>query len=160
MKLSEAQELLVAAEVRLGDGHMGEFHVFECCGRKLHVYITSRLRKRARKAGMWGGKPMLGALKNAMYGFDPERPRSRGGADGIFLVDKKHRPRNSMMTKLFDDFLEKPDGAAEEIAAELEVDVETLLAVRLVSHDLRLLGVLARGDDEDRLVLVDLDRKT
>ena len=160
MKLSEAQELLVAAELRLGDGHMGEFHVFECYDRKLCVYITSRLRKRARKAGMWGANPMLAALKNAMYGFDPARPRSRGGADGIFLVDKKHRPRNSMMTKLFDGFLEKPDGAAEEIAAELEVDVETLLPVRLVSRDLRLLGVLARGDDEDRLVLVDLDRKT
>lgn len=100
---------------------------------------------------------MLGALKNAMYGFDPARPRSRGGADGIFLVDRKHRPRNPMMTKLFDDLLDKPDGAAGEIAAELEVDVETLLPVRLASHGLRLLGLLARGDDEDRLVLVDFD---
>ncbi|NOT30024.1 MAG: hypothetical protein HOP15_06195 [Planctomycetes bacterium] len=34
------------------------------------------------------------------------------------------------------------------------------LAVRLVSHHLCLLGVFARGEHEDRLVLVDLDATT
>jgi hypothetical protein len=35
--------------------------------------------------------------------------------------------------------------------------VDALLAVRLVSHHLRLLGVLWRGADKDTLVLVDYD---
>jgi hypothetical protein len=35
--------------------------------------------------------------------------------------------------------------------------VKELQAVRLVSHHLRLLGVLARGEAEDWLVLVDPD---
>ncbi len=158
MKLAEAKERLSAATAELDKGHLAEFHVFVVAGRPLHVLLTGHLRKCARKERIWGSKEMLATLKNAMYGFDPDRPRSRGGADGIFLIDRKHRPPNAMMKKLFDRFLDKPGSGVAEIAEELGVEVESLLPVRLVSHDLRLLGVLSRGETEDTLVLVDCDR--
>jgi hypothetical protein len=63
-----------------------------------------------------------------------------------------------MMTKLFDKFLDKPGSGIQTIAAALDTPVSALLPVRLVSHHLRLLGVLARKESEDRLVLVDCDR--
>jgi hypothetical protein len=141
----------------MGDEPVGLFHEFDCCGRVLRVHITSRLRRIARKAGVWGSKAMLGALKNAMYGFDPARPRSRGGADGIFLVDRKHRPRNAMMKKLFDGFLDLSEDAGEKLAAEIGVEGADPLPVRLVSHDMRLLGLLFKGETGDDLVLVDFD---
>ncbi len=64
-----------------------------------------------------------------------------------------------MMRKLFDRYLDKPGSGAGEIAGALGVPLAELLPVRLVSHHLRLLGVLARKDDADWLVLVDCDRE-
>src|SRR5436309_13927433 len=101
---------------------------------------------------------MFATLKNAAYGFDDRQARSVGGRDGIFLLDRSFRPANEMMRKLFDRFLDRPDSGAEVIAAALEVPLADLLPVRLVSHHLRLLGVLARKEDGDWLVLVDCDR--
>ena len=67
-----------------------------------------------------------------------------------------------MMRKIFDAYLDRPESSgASDVAADLGVGLEELLAVRLVSHQLRLLGVLHRAmssESEDRLVLVDLDR--
>ena len=101
---------------------------------------------------------MLATLKNAAYGFDELQARSVGGRDGIFVMDRKFRPPNEMMTKLFDRFLDKPSSGAEELATAVGVPLADLLPVRLVSHHMRLLGVLARKDDADWLVLVDCDR--
>ena len=102
---------------------------------------------------------MLGTLKNAAYGFDESRARSVSGRDGIYIVDRDFDPPNEMMRKLFDRYLDKPGSGAEEVAASLDVPVADLLPVRLVSHHLRLLGVLARKADADCLVLVDCDRE-
>jgi hypothetical protein len=101
---------------------------------------------------------MLAALKNAAYGFDERQARSVGGRDGIFLLDRTFRPANEMMRKLFDRFLDNPGSGAEELAGALGTPLAELLPVRLVSHHLRLLGVLARREDADWLVLVDCDR--
>jgi len=43
---------------------------------------------------------MLKALKNAAYGFDEKQARSRGGADGIFLLDRHFTPKNEMILPL------------------------------------------------------------
>lgn len=60
-----------------------------------------------------------------------------------------------MMRKIFGQFFDKPDSAAGQIAESLGVPVSDLLSVRVVSHHLRLLGILARKTDADWLVLVD-----
>lgn len=101
---------------------------------------------------------MLATLRNAAHGFDESRARSLGGRDGIFVMDRSYRPVNEMMAKLFDRFLDKPGSGADELAAALDVPLGELLPVRLVSHHMRLLGVLARREDADWLVLVDCDR--
>ena len=63
-----------------------------------------------------------------------------------------------MMTKVFDRFLDSPKSGAEDLAVALNVPRESLLPVRLVSHHMRLLGVLVRHEADDWLVLVDCDR--
>jgi hypothetical protein len=158
MDLAEVKERLLAIEDTLADAPFVEFHTFERQGRSLHLALTERLRKAARKEGIWRAREMLTTLKNAAYGFDEEQARSASGRDGIFIVDRTFRPANAMMHKLFDRFLDKPGSGAEEIATAVGVPVNELLPVRLVSHHLRLLGVLARKDGADWLVLVDCDR--
>jgi hypothetical protein len=158
MDLDEAKARLKTIEPTLAGAPFVEFHAFERGGRTLHVALTEHLRKACRKEGVWRSREMFSSLKNAAYGFQEDQARSSGGRDGVFLLDRTFRPANEMMRKLFDRFLDKPDSGAEEIAAALDTPLAELLPVRLVSHHLRLLGVLARGESEDWLVLVDCDR--
>ena len=158
MEIAEAKQRLKAVEAGLAGKPFVEFHAFEREGRSLHVAVTARLRKAARKEGVWRSRELFATLKNAAYGYDERQARSGGGRDGIFLLDRTFRPANAMMHKLFDRYLDKADSGAEELAAALEVPLAELLPVRLVSHHLRLLGVLARREHADWLVLVDCDR--
>jgi hypothetical protein len=158
VELAEAKTRLKAIEGGLATAPFVEFHAFERDGRTLHVAITARLRKAARKEGVWRSREMVATLKNAAYGYDERQARSVGGRDGIFLMDRTFRPANEMMHKLFDRFLDNPGGGADELAAALGVPLADLLPVRLVSHQMRLLGVLARGEAEDWLVVIDCDR--
>ncbi len=158
MELSEAKARLKAIEGELLGAVLAPFHTFAPAGRMLRVCVTERLRKYARKEGVWRSREMLATLKNATYGFDPTRTRSVSGRDGIFLLDRTFRPANEMMRKVFDRFLDAPASGAAEVAAALGTPLSELLPVRLVSHHLRLLGVLAQKDDTDWLVLVDCDR--
>lgn len=158
MKLAEAKARLREIESSLAAALFVDFHTFESDGHSLRVALTERLRKSARKEGLWCSREMLTALKNAAHGFDEKRARSIGGRDGIFLLDRTFRPANEMMRKLFDQFLDKEGSSAPAIAVALGVPLADLLPVRLVSHHVRLLGVLAQGETADRLVLVDCDR--
>jgi hypothetical protein len=158
MELAEAKDRLKAIEDTLADAPFVEFHAFEREGRTLRVCLTERLRKRARKEGIWRSREMLATLKNAAYGFDEQKARSVGGRDGIFVMDRTFRPANAMMSKLFDRYLDKLGSGAEELAAAVGASLAELLPVRLVSHHMRLLGVLSRKADADWLVLVDCDR--
>lgn len=148
---------LSEAEKELSEKVFVSIGVFKRDERPLTLAITERLRHKCKKGRVWKSKEMLTALKNAQYGFVDERARSRGGADGIFLLDRGFRPENEMMRKIFTGFLDRPGSGVADIAAELGVSLEKLLPVRLVSHHLRLLGVLARKPAEDWLVLVDYD---
>jgi hypothetical protein len=157
MDLDEARRLLTTIENDLVHHPFVELATFETNGRLLRLAVTERLRKVAKKGRVWKTPPFLTALKNAAHGFDERRARSVGGADGIYLVDRGFRPKNEMMRKLFDRYLDRPDSGAADLADALGTDVGALTAVRLVSHHLRLLGVLARRPTEDVLVLVDYD---
>ena len=158
MEIAEAKQRLRAIETNLDSKPFVEFHAFQRDGRTLHLAVTARLRKAARKEGVWRSRELLATLKNGAYGFDERQARSAGGRDGVFLLDRTHRPANAMMHKLFDRYLDHPGSGAEELAAALGVPLAELLPVRLVSHHLRLLGVFARGETADWLVLVDCDR--
>jgi len=150
-RLKEMEPALVAAP------HV-RFHTFSRDDRPLHVHLTERLRKAMTKGGLWRSREMLATLKNAAYGFDEQRARSLSGRDGLFLLDRTFRPPNAMMAKMFDRYLDHAGSGAADLAASLGVPLSELAAVRLVSHHMRLLGVLARKRDEDWLVLVDCDR--
>ncbi len=125
--------------------------------RALRVGVTTRLVRAARRARLWRSPAFLTAFKNAAYGFDEERAMSAGGSDGIFLLTREFRPANAMQKKIFNRFLDQRESEAEAIASRLKVSVSELRAVRVVSHHVRLLGVLVQHEREDTIVLVDID---
>ena len=88
MELEEAKERVKAIEDALSDQPFVEFHAFVREGRPLHVALAERLRKAARRDGVWRSREMLATLKNAAYGFDERKARSPGGRDGIFVMDR------------------------------------------------------------------------
>lgn len=153
MDLGELKQRLEGLE----DAEMAELVTFPTPFGAVTVWITARLRKACRKGKVWKSPGMLTALKNAAYGLDPTRQRSRGGADGIFLLDRAFRPENEMMRRVFDRFLDKPDPLVATIAKTFGVAPGALSPVRVVSHHLRLLGVLTRQPAAAQLVLVDYD---
>jgi len=157
MDLAEVKAKLAELDAAITDTAVVSFAAFDARGRRLCLYLTGRLKRQCRKGKVWGAPGMLSTLKNAAYGFDTESARSRGGSDGIFRIDRRFRPRNSMMAKLFDRFLDKPDPFVTIIERELGTSSDVWVPVRLVSHHMRLLGVLDRQGDTDRLVLVDYD---
>lgn len=157
MNLDALKARLAAIEADLATAAFVVVHTFERDGRRLRVCVTERLRRAARRGRVWKGPAFLTALKNAAYGLDEAKARSLGGADGVFLLDRTFTPKNEMMRKLFDRYLDRPGSGAEALAGALGVSPRELLPVRVVSHHMRLLGVLQRGEDEDSMVLVDYD---
>src|SRR5262249_51303195 len=129
MELAQAKERLKAIEDALDTMPWVVFHTFEREGQPLHLALTARLQKHARKEGVWRSPEMFATLKNAAYGFDEQLARSVGGRDGIFLLDRDFGPANPMMRKLFDRYLDKPGSGAEGLAASLEVPLAELLPV-------------------------------
>ena len=157
MNLTEAKNKLREIETELSGQHIVEFECFQTPFGDLTVSVTDRLQRICRKGKVWKSNPMLTALKNATYGYNPDSTRSRGGADGIFLLDRGHHPTNSMMVKIFAKFLDKPDPLVRTILTNYNLDTRDLLPVRLVSHHMRLLGVLFEKNSMKHLILVDFD---
>ena len=157
MNLEEAKAAVERVEADLPAHPLVVAHTFVRDDRKLHLALTERLRKRCRKGRVWKSRAFLTAFKNAEYGFNPDSAHSPGGADGIFLLTRDHTPPNAMMKKLFTQFLDRQGSGAEELAKALSTKLDALIPVRLVSHHMRLLGLLRRGETEDTLVLVDYD---
>jgi hypothetical protein len=157
MNLDEAKQKVAAIEPQLQGAPFVRLHTFERNGRPLNLALTDHLYRACRKGKLWQSKAFLTAIKNAEYGFDPDLARSRSGRDGIFLLDRTYMPKNAMMTKLFDHYLDRPERGADQLATALGTTVEQLQAARLVSHHLRLLGVLWQQTQADWLILVDYD---
>ncbi len=157
MNLEEAKNAIESVERNLDKAVFVEAASFERDDRKLKVAITERLKRACKRGKVWKSKAFLTAFKNAEYGYDEKVARSVGGKDGIFLLTREYRPANVMMKKIFDRFLDHSDGSANKIAKAMGVERKSLMPVRLVSHHLRLLGVLAIQKNNDLLVLVDYD---
>lgn len=157
MDFAEVKQKLEAAEVVLVGQPTAVFAEFHTPHGELRVVLTDRLRRKCRKGRVWKSPAMLSALKNAAYGYDLNAPRSRGGADGIFLVDRDFRPVNSMVKKLFDQFIDKPDPLVPVLADVLRWPKESWIPVRLVSHHMRLLGIISALHGITQLTLIDYD---
>ena len=157
MTLEEAKTLLENVEQLLPEEPFVVAHTFERNEKKLNLCITERLWRIAKRGRVWKSKSFLTAIKNAEYGFDESKARSRGGSDGVFLIDRDFTPPNEMMRKIFDQYLDKETEEIEKIAEKLNAHYESFRAVRLVSHHLRLLGLLYQEDETDWLILVDYD---
>lgn len=157
MDLAALKARLTDIEGALEHSPLVELCTFETPGGKLVLVVSDRLRRVCKKGKVWKSNRMLTALKNAHYGFDRSRPRSRGGADGVFLLDRGFHPANEMMKKLFDHFLDKPDPLVRDITALFGATEDQLVPVRVVSHHMRLLGVLIERSGACRLALVDYD---
>jgi len=157
--LAVAKEKLQVAEVVLDKEPLAFFAEFDTPYGMLKVSVTERLRRKCRKGRVWKSVAMLTALKNSVYGFDAKAPRSRGGADGIFCVDRNYRPANSMMKKLYDKFLDKPDPLVPILATELGSPPKDWVPIRLVSHHMRLLGVISLKPNTSHMVLIDYDNE-
>lgn len=157
MTLDEIKKMINDAENALPQQAFAVIHTFVRDGRGLRLAMTEQLRKACRRGRVWKSKEFLTAVKNAQYGFDDTHAHSPGGSDGIFLLTRDYRPKNEMIRKIFDRFLDRPDSGAQVIAEALHCSVTDLIPVRLVSHHLRLLGVLHRIGNEDTLLLVDYD---
>jgi hypothetical protein len=97
MNLSEAKMMLEAVESELPDKPFVIANVFERNRRKIHLAITDRLRRIAKRGRVWKTNAFLTALKNAEYGFDESHARSLGGSDGIFLIDRNFKPQNQII---------------------------------------------------------------
>jgi hypothetical protein len=157
MNLDEAKQNVAMITPLLADAPFVVLSTFARNGRDLHLALTERFYRACRKGKVWQSQALLTAIKNAEYGFDPHLTRSRGGRDGIFLVDRAYTPKNAMITKLFDRYLDVPERGADQIAKALGTATDQLQAARLVSHHLRLLGVLWQATAADWLVLIDYD---
>ena len=155
--VADLQAQLRAAEEPLAAGELVALRPTERDGRTTQVVLTPRFFKLAQRARIWRSSALPITLKNAGYGFDPARARSLGGRDGVFLLDRSHD--GPMSRKIYGRFLDRPESGAAEVAEYLESSLDQLQAIRVVSHHLRLLGVLHRGASVDRLVIVDLDRR-
>ncbi len=157
MNINELKQLVKEVEPKLSDSVFVNLHTYERNEKKLTLAITERLMRKCKKCKIWRSPQMLTALKNAEYGFDELKAMSPGGSDGIFLLTRNYKPKNQMMKKLFDRFIDKSGSGAEDIANALDTSLEDLLPVRLVSHHMRLLGLLKKNEHADILVLVDYD---
>jgi hypothetical protein len=156
--LTELKTKVAAIEPLLNQNTFVVLEEQQCNERKLIIALTHRLYILLKKQKLWQSNDFLITLKNAKYGFNHNNPRSRGGKDGIFLVEKNFKPRNKMIDKLYDRFIEKPNSGINEIASSLGTTSKNLKAVRLVSHHMRLLGLLFIKENEDWIVLIDYDK--
>jgi hypothetical protein len=162
MKIEDAKLRLSEAEKLLETAPAAEFGTFEQAGRILNVFITRRLKTKAKKARVWKNSAFLSALSNVKYGFNPVASLSRGGKDGIFLLTRQYKPINSMMLKLFSRFIDRRHPEYLELVSFLKLLEKNLSAVRVVSHHLRLLGLMeltGESNNNQRLVLVDIDNE-
>ena len=69
MNLTELKKLTESAEPQLGKEPFVIVHTFVRDSHLLHVALTYRLRRRARKGRVWKTPEFLTALKNAEYGY-------------------------------------------------------------------------------------------
>ena len=126
--------------------------------QKIHnLYLSDLFCRNCLKGKVWLSNEFLITLKNAKYGIEEERLRSKGGKDGIFLLDRKFKPQNAMQTKIFNKFIDSPNSKFLDYAKAFPFTPEETRAIRIVSHHMRLLGLLFQKNEEYCILLVDYD---
>ena len=126
----------------------------------LTVYITDHFVAKCKKGKVWNTPALFSTLKNCEYGFDIKKMKSPGGKDGIFSIDRNYTPKNEMQRKIFDQFLDKDHPLIKTICDISTRNSKDAIAVRVVSHHMRLLGVLFVADEKvncNQLFLIDYD---
>lgn len=157
MELREIRTRVEAIETQLGCAPFVELASFRREEGALRIALTDRFRRQAERAGVWCSDGMLKNLLQAGHGLRKDRMRSLGGDDGIFVLDRNFRPENVMMRRIFGEFLDRRPAELESILGRLGCSLDHLKAVRVVSHHLRLLGIVAACDLDEWLILVDVD---
>lgn len=160
MQIADIKRRLSALEDKLAKSLLVSYEDFEVNGKSLKVYLSNSLQKRARKARVWKTKEFCITLRNAKYGLDPYNTKSKGGRDGVYLLDRDFKPANEMQKRIFDQFIDKSNSDFSAIVEALKLSYEQVRAVRVVSHHMRLLGISHTGKEEDILVIVDVDKKS
>jgi len=97
MALSDIKKKLTEVENRLVERAVVELMTFDTPHGQVKVFVTDGLRRKCRRGRVWKSSEMLTAIKNVAYGFDARASRSRGGADGVFCLDRNFKPTNSMV---------------------------------------------------------------
>jgi hypothetical protein len=126
MDLKEIKKVIESVEGKLPEHTFIIANSFERNDRVLNVALTNRLKKSCKRGRVWKSKAFLITFKNSEYGFNENRAKSQGGSDGVFLLTRDYQPKNEMMKKIFDRFLDKPNSEAESIANELNINMESL----------------------------------
>ena len=150
---------LEMAEKRLKTEFLFEYERREINNRMLITYFSNIFVKNCKKGKIWKSPEFITTLKNLKCGFDESRMRSKSGRDGIFLVDRKYRPKNPMQKKIYDKFIDKENSDFQAIVNELNMSENAVKGVRVVSHHMRLLGILEIREDEDLIVFIDFDKE-
>ena len=158
MKDDSIKSKLDFAEKKLQNQFILEYERREINNRMLVTYFSNIFVKNCKKGKVWKSPEFITTLKNLKYGFDESRMRSKSGRDGIFLVDRKYRPKNSLQKKIYDKFIDKDNSDFQVIVTELNMSENAVKGVRVVSHHMRLLGILEIREAEDLIVLIDFDR--
>lgn len=160
MQIENIKSRLSALEDELAESLLVSYEDFEVNGKSFKVYLSRSLRKRARKARVWKTNEFCITLRNVKYGLDPDSAKSKGGRDGVYLLDRDFKPANEMQKRIFDQFIDKQNSDYATIVDALKLSHERIRAVRVVSHHMRLLGICHTGKEEDILVIVDVDKKS
>lgn len=157
MEIEEARKLLEACENYLDKKGVVEFALIDSAERSLQLYLTSIFKKNCKKKRVWKSKAFFITIKNAKYGIDLLNFKSKGGKDGVFIIDRKFTPQNMMQKKIFDQFIDKDNSDYNKIIDKMNFLPNDVNAVRIVSHHMRLLGIHQRVNNIDKIVLVDFD---
>jgi hypothetical protein len=157
MEIKEAKKKLEVCEKLLEKENLVEFAFLDTGNQKLQLYLSSLLKKNCSKKRIWKSKAFFITLKNIKYGIDLFNFKSKGGRDGIFVIDRSYTPKNMMQKKIFDQFIDNENSDFNQIVNRMNFSSDDINAVRIVSHHMRLLGIHQRIDGIDKIVLVDFD---
>ena len=157
MEIEEAKRRLESCEHILDKEVIVEFAFFDSDEKKLQLYLTQQLKRNCKKKKIWKSKAFFITLKNVKYGIDPVNFKSKGGKDGVFIIDRNFSPRNMMQKKIFDQYIDKETSDFNYVVEMMKFSLKKVNAIRVVSHHMRLLGIHQRVNNIDKVVLVDYD---
>ncbi|MEN8907284.1 MAG: hypothetical protein ABF289_15110 [Clostridiales bacterium] len=122
----------------------------------IEVYLTLSFIKNVSKEKADRDRLFLNALSNIKYGYNKALLNSIGGKDGVFNVYEDYKPKNSMIKKLYDNYINNSKNRKE---LEGYFKLSNIQGVRIVAHGMRILGFINKTIDNNKtkLVLINVD---